>query len=95
MKFKITKNNLQICCKLTNSQVNLGEKKAWNGINCKIICFVFFGIVYVSETYSEKFAQIGPGRFPQYKVFYGLEDMHILVNFSEVKIVSDILFSFC
>ena len=55
---------------------------------------MFFGIVYVSGTYSEKFTQIGPGRFLQYKIFYGLLDMHIFGNFSEVKIVSDILFSF-
>ena len=58
------------------------------------IFFVFFGIVYVSGTYSEKFTQIGPGRFLQYKIFYGLLDMHIFGNISEVKIVSDILFSF-
>ena len=51
-------------------------------------------MVYVSETYSKKLAEIGPGRFPQYKILYGFLDMHIFVNFSEVKIVSDILFSF-
>ena len=45
-------------------------------------------MVYVSGTYSEKLAQIGPGPFPQYKIFYGFLDM---INFSEVKIVSDIL----
>ena len=51
-------------------------------------------MVYVSGTYSEKFAQIGRGRFPEYKIFCGLLDLHIFVNFSEVKIVSDIIFLF-
>ena len=76
------------------SPVNLSEKKAWLGTNCKIIFFVFFGMIYVSGTYSEKFAQIGLGRLSQYKIFYGLLDMHIFANFSEVKFVNDILFSF-
>ena len=41
-------------------------------------------MVNVSGAHSEKFAEIGPGHFPQYQIFSGLLDLHIFVNFSEV-----------
>ena len=53
----------------------------------------FFDMVYVSGACG-KFAEIGPDRFLQYKIFYGFLDMHIYVNFSEEKIVGDIIFLF-
>ena len=45
----------------------------------------FFRMVCVSGTYSEKFAQIDRDRFQQYKLFYGLLDVHVFVNYSQVK----------
>ena len=47
------------------SPVNIGKKDLTRN-KLQDIFSVFFGIVDVSGKYSEKFAQVGPGRFPLY-----------------------------
>ena len=55
----------------------------------------YFLVWYMSLEHTLKsLLRFGLGHFSQYKTFYGLLDMHIFVNFSKVKMVSDILFSF-
>ena len=64
------------------------EKKMSVRVNIrmsKITCTQIKVEIHIYVTYANCQTLIGPGHFPQYKIFYGLLDMDICVNFSEVK----------